>query len=165
MGVRKAGEVGMNVTEEDLIKAYTVGDVMDTDVPVIAAGMRLCEVIRLVSETRSAYYSVVDENNRVIGAVTMDGIRGTFATQELNDWLVALDIVEPVVETARPDTPLARALDTARDLDLEQLPVVAAEDGDRYAGILDVRSVHRRLSAEVLARQKEADTIQRVAPA
>jgi Kef-type K+ transport system membrane component KefB len=161
-GIKKAGEVGMNVTEEDLIKTYSVGDVMDIDVPVITAGMRLCDVIQLVSQTRSAYYSVVDENHHVIGAITMDGIRGTFATQELNDWLVALDILEPVVETARPDTPLARAIDTARELDIEQLPVITGEDGYRYAGILDIRSVHRRLSAEVLARQKEADTMQRI---
>jgi Kef-type K+ transport system membrane component KefB len=34
-GVKKAGEAGMNITEEDLIKMKSVGDVMDKDVPVI----------------------------------------------------------------------------------------------------------------------------------
>jgi len=160
-GARKAGELGLNVTEADLIKAYKVADIMDTDIPVLSAGTPLCEVIQVVSQTRSNYYSVVDTDNRVIGAITMDGIRSTFATQELNDWLVALDIVEPVVATTTPETALAEAIETAHDLDVEQLPVVTAEDGGTYLGILDERSVRRRLSAEVLSKQKEADTMYR----
>jgi len=44
-------------------------------------------------------------------------------------------------------------------LDAEQLPVVTTDNGNQYAGILDHRCVLRRLSAEVLARQKEADSM------
>jgi len=157
--------LGLNITEADLIKTYTVGDVMDTDVPVMTAGTPLSEVIQLVSQTRSTYYSVVDADNNVIGAITMDGIRSTFATQELNDWLVALDIVEPLIGTIAPEMALAKAFEEIRELDAEQLPVVNAETGNRYLGILDHRSVLRRLSAEVLTRQKEADSKYRTATA
>jgi len=164
IGVRKAGEMGMNITEEDLIKTYTVGNVMDKDVPVMAAGTALSEVIQIVSQTRSTYYSVVDGDERIVGAITMDGIRGTFATQELNDWLVALDIVEPVIATTTPAVPLSEAMEKMRELGAEQLPVVTEENGDHYVGILDERSVLRRLSAEVLAKQKEADSMYRAVP-
>lgn len=54
IGVVKAGEAGLNVTEDDLIQAYRVSDV---------------------------------------GAITLSGVRNTFATRELNDWLVALDVI------------------------------------------------------------------------
>ena len=165
MGIKRAGEAGMNITEEDLIKTYTVGDVVDEDIPVIGAGTPLSEVIQLVSQTRSTYYSVVDSDHKVIGAITMDGIRETFATQELNDWLVALDIIEPVIATITPDMALAEAFERIHDLDAEQLPVVTLSDGDHYVGILDHRSVLRRLSAEVLAKQKEADGMYRAVPA
>jgi CBS domain-containing protein len=132
---------------------------------VITAGTSLSEVIQLVSQTRSTYYSVVGPDGKVIGAITMDGIRSTFATQELNDWLVALDIVEPLIGTATPEMSLSAAMERMRDLDAEQLPVVTPKNGDSYVGILDHRSVLRRLSAEVLAKQKEADHMGRVAPA
>jgi len=33
-------------------------------------------------------------------------IRNTLTTQALNDWLVALDIMEPVNATVTPDMPL-----------------------------------------------------------
>ncbi len=162
-GAKRAGELGLNITEDDLIKRYAVGDVMDTSVPVIPAGATLSEVIRLVSETSSAYYAVVDGDQQIIGAITMDGIRATFATQELDEWLVALDIAEPVEERLTPEVPLADAIEGAHELDIEQLPVVTAADGGRYLGILDTKSVHRRLSAEVLEKQKEADNMARAA--
>ena len=159
IGVKKAGEVGLNVTEEDLIQTYRVSDVADKEVPVIAAGMLLSEVIRLVSETSSSYYPVVNKDKKLLGAITLEGVRNTFATQELNDWLVALDVMEPVSKRLAPEMWLAEAFETARRLDVEYMPVTAPADGDRLFGVLDCRAVRRALAAEVLSRQQKADTI------
>ena len=159
VGIKKAGEVGLNITEEDLIKTYSVADVMDTKVPVISAGMSLNEVVKIVSSTDSFYYSVVDSDRKLIGAVTLDGIRSTFATQELNDWLVALDIMEPVIAKVTPDIALSEAFEKTRRLDIEHLPVVASTEDDRFIGILNCRAVRRSVSAEVLSRQQKADNI------
>ena len=159
VGIKKAGEVGLNITEEDLIKTYSVADVMDTKVPVISAGMSLNEVVKIVSSTDSFYYSVVDSDRKLIGAVTLDGIRSTFATQELNDWLVALDIMEPVIAKVTPDTGLSEAFEKTKRLDIEHLPVVASSEDDRFVGVLNCRAVRRSVSAEVLSRQQKADNI------
>jgi CBS domain-containing protein len=156
-GAKKAGELGLNITEDDLIKTYTVADVMDTAVPVIDSGMPLSEVIKVVGGTDNPCYPVVDNDNKLAGLVTLNGIRSTFETQELNEWLIALDIAEPVSELLKPDMSLTDALGEAKKLDTEFLPVTAAGDADRYLGILDVRAVYRRVSAEVLSKQKEAD--------
>jgi Kef-type K+ transport system membrane component KefB len=158
-GVKKAGEVGMNITEEDLIKTHSVGDVMDAEVPVISAGMSLGEVVKVVSNTSSFYYSVVDNDKKLIGAVTLDGIRTTFATQELNDWLVALDIMEPIIAKVTPDMALSVAFEKAKRLDIEHLPVVVSSEDEGFIGVLNCRAVHRSLSAEVLSRQQRADTM------
>ncbi len=162
LGVKRAGEVGLNITEEDLIRTYTVKDVMDTKVPAVSAGMSLSEVIKVVSTTESFYYPVVDKDEKLIGAITLDGIRNTFATQELNDWLVVLDIMEPVVAKLEPDMMLSAALEETRRIDIEHVPVVSSTGDDKLAGILDCRAVRRFLSAEVLERQQKADNIRSV---
>jgi Kef-type K+ transport system membrane component KefB len=159
IGVRKAGEVGLNVTEEDLIRTHSVADVMDAEAPVISAGMSLSEVIKVVSNTSSFYYSVVDKDNKLIGGITLDGIRNTFATQELNDWLVALDIAEPIIAKVTPDMALSEAFEKTKRLDVEHLPVVDPTDDEKFVGVFNCRAVHRSLSAEVLARQQKADNI------
>ncbi len=159
IAIKKAGELGLNITEEDLIKTYQVKDVMDTKLPTLNAGMPLSEVVRIVSDTDYFYYPVVDSNNQLIGTVTLDGIRKTFATQELNDWLVTLDIAEPIIDKVTPQMPLSEALEETRRLDVEHLPVVASNEDDRLIGILKCRAVRRSLSAEVLSRQREADKL------
>jgi len=162
LGVKKAGEIGLNITEEDLIETYSVADVMDTKVPVISAGTALSEVIKVVSNTESFYYPVVDSDKKLIGAITLGNIRNTFATQELNDWLVALDIMEPVVAMATPDIALSEAFEKTRRLDMEHLPVVVSDEDNKFVGVLNCRAVRRTLSAEVLSRQQKADNIHKV---
>jgi len=157
IGAKKAGEVGLNITEEDLIRSYKVEDVLDDKVPAISAGLSLNELIKVVANTNSYCYPVVDNAGKLTGVITLDGIMNTFATQELNDWLVALDIAEPVSEKAVPQMPLSEAFEKAKEMDVEFLPAVAPDDAEKYVGILSVRSAHRRLAAEVLAKQKEAD--------
>jgi len=159
VGVKRAGEVGLNITEDDLIQTYSVADVMDPEVPVVSAGMSLSEVIKVVSSTDSFYYSVVDKDKKLIGAVTLDGIRTTFATQELNDWLVALDIMEPVIGKVTPDMALSDALEKIRKLNVEYVPVVASSQDDSFVGVLGNRAVRRSLSTEILSRQQKADSI------
>ncbi len=159
VGVKRAGEVGLNITEDDLMQTYKVRDVMDTKVPTISAGMLLSEIIDVVSSTDDFYYSVVDERDKLVGAVTLDGIRNTFATQEINDWLVALDISEPIIGEATPDMLLSEALEKIRKLNVEHLPVVASTEDERFVGVLGERAVHRALAAEVLSRQQKADSI------
>jgi Kef-type K+ transport system membrane component KefB/CBS domain-containing protein len=155
LGAKKAGEVGLNITEEDLIKSYKVTDVMVSDVPVITAGMSISEIINLMSTTNSYYYSVVDNEKHLIGSITLDGIRNTFASQELNDWLVALDIMEPVFGKIDSGLSLTDGMEIMDRLHIEYAPVIAADS--RLAGILDSRGVRRMLSAEVLERQRRAD--------
>jgi len=154
----RSGEFGVNITEDDLIESYKVGDVTQRDIPVISAGLSLSEVIRIVSDTDYFFYPVVDNAKKLIGKVTIDGIRKTFATQELNDWLVALDVMEPVSFKLTPDVILSEALDKFKRLGAENLAVVTSDEDDRLVGVLNDRAVHRTLSAEVLARQQKADS-------
>lgn len=159
IGSKKAGEVGLNITEEDLIRSYSVGDVMDKKVPVIASGLPLSEVVEVVSDTEAFYYPIVDSAKKLMGAFTLDGIRNTFATQELNDWLVALDVMEPIIADISPDMPLSEAFDRAKQLGIEYMPVVDPKQDDKFVGVLDANTAHRKLSAEVLAKQHEADSM------
>ncbi len=157
--VIRAGEFGVSVTEEDLIETYKVTDVMDRKMPVMSADLSLSDIIKIVGYTDSFYYAVVDKDKKFIGAITMDGIRRTFATQELNDWLVALDIMEPVTVKLTPERPLSEVLEQMKRLDTHYLPVVASSVDDELVGILDDRSVHRSLTAEVLERQQKAERL------
>ncbi len=157
VGVKKAGEVGMNVTEEDLIKTYTVKNVMDTEPTTIPQDMPLQEILEVFSKSETVYYPVVDKQSRIVGVITIADIKEMFANRDVAGWLLACDVAEPVRDKITPQKGLEETLEHMRQYNLEHLPVVADQNNDRLAGILDYRTVNRKISAEVLKRRRLAD--------
>jgi Kef-type K+ transport system membrane component KefB len=163
-GVRKAGEVGMNVTEEDLIKTYAVADVMDTNPTTIPQDTPLPQILRVFSTSDSLYYPVIDAQSRITGVITIADIKQMFASRDVAAWLLACDVAEPVLDKTTPNTPLEEAFDRMRHYDIESIPVVADDSSNQLVGVLDYRKVNRKISAEVLHRQKTADGMAVVGP-
>ena len=159
VGVKKAGEVGLNITEEDLIKTYTVKDVMDTRPTSIAQDLLLQQILETFSVSESVYYPVIDSQSRIAGKITITGIKEMFANRDVAGWLLACDVAEPVLDKTTPEKPLEEAIERMRRYDLENMPVVAGEDSDELVGVLDYRKALRKISAEVLHRRKMADEI------
>jgi len=157
VGLKKAGEVGMNVTEEDLIKTYSVKDVMDDKPVIIQQNMPLPKILEVFSSSDSVYYPVIDDRSRVVGIITIAGIKEMFANQDVAGWLLACDVAESVKDKTTPDEPLEEIIEWMERYHLENVPVVAQEDGNELIGILDHRKILRKISAEVLHRRQKAD--------
>jgi Kef-type K+ transport system membrane component KefB len=157
LGVKKAGEVGMNVTEEDLIKTYKVKDVMDTEPTSIAQDLPLQQILEVFSTSDSVYYPVIDPQSRITGIITIPDIKEMFANREFAGWLLACDVAEPVRDKTTPDKPLEEAMEQMRRYDLGNMPVVASDESNELVGVLDYRKTLHKISAEVLHRRKIAD--------
>jgi len=100
VGVKKAGEVGLNVTEEDLIKTYSVKDVVNTRPITITQDLPLQQILDVFSTTDSIYYPVIDKQSRIVGIITISDIKEMFANREVAGWLLACDVAEPVLDKA-----------------------------------------------------------------
>jgi len=157
VGVEKAGEVGLNITEEDLIKTYKVADVMNTDPTSIVQDLPLQQILEVFSTSDSVYYPVIDGQSRIIGIITIADIKEMFANRGVAGWLLACDVAEPVHDKTTPNKPLEEAIERMRRYNLENIPVVTADGDDTLVGVLDYRKVLRKISAEVLHRRKVAD--------
>ena len=157
VGVKKAGEVGLNITEEDLIKTYKVSDVMDTEPTSIPQELSLQEILDVFSTSENVYYPVIDGQSQIIGVITIPDIKEMFANREFAGWLLACDVAEPVQDKTTPNKPLEETIEWMRRYNLDHIPVVAGKDSDELVGVLDYRKTLRKISAEVLHRRKTAD--------
>ena len=155
--ISKAGEVGLNITEEDLIKTYKVADVMDTEPTSIPQDLPLQQILDVFSTSESVYYPVIDGQSLLIGIITIPDIKEMFANREFAGWLLACDVAEPVRDKTTPNKPLEETMEWMRHYNLEDIPIVASGDSDELVGVLDYRKTLRKISAEVLHRRKTAD--------
>ncbi len=155
--VKAAGEVGLNVTEEDLMQSYTVGEMTDRSAPTFAESTSLAEIMRTIVETDATAYPVTDTDGGLTGVITFQELKRSFGAEGLTLWLVAYDVMQPVPDRVTEDTPLVEAMTRMREQDLEYLPVVVSgDDGERLVGMLEQRAVNRKVGQEILRRRQQA---------
>jgi len=152
MAVTRAGEVGRNVTEEDLINSYGVENVFNPSAPAFAEDIPVTRIVGSLAETDFSSCVVTDHAGQVIGIITLDDIKAFFADSGMGQWLVAFDIMRAAPDAVTGDMPLADALGLMRQQGLESLPVTDAQG--RYLGLLELKEINRTISHEVLRRRQ-----------
>lgn len=156
LAVKFAGEVGKNVTEEDIINSLTVNDVMDKDIEPVPECATIKELVKTFASANYAIFPVVNSDENIIGTVSLENIKDVLDNQESWAWLLASDIMEPYASSTSPTSPLCDILKKMQDLKIDQLPVVKEEDKSKPAGILDFARAHQRIKQEMIRRQEEA---------
>ncbi|MFH0964228.1 MAG: cation:proton antiporter [Planctomycetota bacterium] len=155
LAIQNAGEVGMNVTEEDLIREHTVGDVMEKNPVTLSEETPLPEVFRTFSAHDFLAYPVVGADQKLVGLISFQELKGTLAYGELQPLLVAHDIADRPVATTTPETPLQEALDQMKEMRLEHIAVLS-EPGGKLVGFLDRALVMRAITSELVRRSERA---------
>ena len=157
LGVSKAGEIGLDVSEEDLIQSYTVGDVMDQEPAVLHENSPAGHILEIFSLQESLCYPVVNSEEKLTGIISIHEVKEAFASRGFHQWVLAYDLMEPVLDKTTADTSLQEALEQMRQFKLEYLPVVAGAEDDTLVGLVEQRSVNRALTVEIARRQNLAD--------
>lgn len=156
LAVIKAKEVGLNITEEDLIQKLQVKDVMDTGYPLLYENMSLSAILGVFSESTNFYYPVVDKDKRLLGVISVDEIRHVFSSAGLNELVLAVDLMEPCAATINAGSSLSAAKALLND-NVEYLPVVEAHN--RLVGFLELRTLNKLISMKIIEFEKKAQSL------
>jgi CBS domain-containing protein len=158
LAVKRAGEIGLGVTEDDLIRSYTVADVMDPNPPVVRPTDRIQTVLNVISSDDAyLYYPVIDPQGEFQGVISLEDVKPILRDQSaVSEILVAYDLMTHCDEVVTRETPLQRALNQMREARLSFLPVVEEDGVKELAGFLDRQAIERFLSTELLRRRQVA---------
>jgi len=155
--VTKAGEVGRNVTEEDLLATLSVRDVMRTNQPALRLHAPLAEVMDTVARSEAIYFPVVDSDELFRGVVTLEGMKAVLNMPDVGPFIVAEDLMEQVQYTVRPDASLRDAKRLMKDRARDFLVVTEPTDDRRLAGLITQRSIDRALEVEIARRRGHSE--------
>ena len=153
LSVRLGGEIGRNITDEDVIASWKVADVMGRDLAPIKGTAPLREVFQVFSEHDYLVYPVVGADGRIAGVISLGGLKHALMDQGVWEWIVAHDVMTPVADKVTASMPLKSAMDLMAQLHIEQVPVVDDHGGDTPVGLLDLRTARVLVEEEVIRRQ------------
>jgi len=149
----------LRTSDVDLLDTVAVGEVMTPRGAVIRPAMTTGEVQALLDRNRHHGLAVVDDNDTLVGVMTITDIVRSGGP---SDQVTASDAMTPRPVTVTKSTPVSLALERMASLGVGRLPVVDEDDPSRLVGMFRretaVKAYHHALNevTETELRRKRA---------
>lgn len=155
-GVTKAGEVGLDVNAEDIMKKAVVGDVKvngenicsEKSYSIVSESDMVGSIINSFSHHENLNYAVKGENGKIAGQINLTHLKETMQMGEFGRFLLAMDIMDKPALTCKPSTSLTDAYKLFDDYDTDAICIVNEEE--KPLGILEKYTVDHYLHTQVV---------------
>jgi chloride channel protein, CIC family len=125
-----------------ILQALHVRDVLgDRPLHTLQETASMREVIQACMRSSQHSYPVVDEKGQMTGLITLAQVRQFLDEHDETVPVIAQDLASRPRATLSPDDDLDTALQRLMSLDVEELPVVEAENPPRVLGLLSRRDI------------------------
>lgn len=150
LAIKLSGEIGKNITEEDIALKFQVKDSMDKSRGFIKENDTLETVVNTFAESGLSIHPVINNANELVGIISFDALREALPDRESWEWLLASDIISEPSETVTQDTTLNETLHIMRSTNSEVL-LVANESGDKSTtGIIERSQIQTFIRQQML---------------
>jgi Kef-type K+ transport system membrane component KefB/CBS domain-containing protein len=156
-GIKKADEMYRNITEEDVVEAYKVGNIMDKDFTPIKENNNLHQILDIMKNSDGYNFPVVGMDGKFIGVTSLGEIRETFYEEQMDQLIVAGDIVREMGDIVFEEQDLKTAIAMFQAKNMDYIPVLDSEESHRLVGQLEYRKLMDHIAKEVLLRQQEIE--------
>ena len=156
-GITKAGEVGLDVTEEDIFKTTKVKDVTwgteSLCSPECPATVREVDTLAAILENFETHHNqsfsvITSDTKEMIGIITLEHLKETLQIGEMADSLLAVDIMERPLCTCSPEESLPDVYKKFTEFDTETMPIV---DSEMHSyGVMEKFAVDHYLHTKIL---------------
>ncbi len=137
--------------EENIMRAFTVGQVMQSAAPILQESASFAEVVQHFLTTTIPVCFVIDEHNRLCGEISLHDVKGLLQEEGLGTLIIARDLLHASRVTVRPEDTLAHCLERFSQTEQEYLPVTTS-DG-QLRGFLSHRTVMDLYNREILRHE------------
>jgi len=139
--------------EMGILTSLTVKDVMSQQVSKIPSTLPYNKVVELCLTGPGNYLYTTDENDNLEGVISFQDIKEFVYDDQLNGLVFARDLANSDVVYVSPDESLASSLNKFSYIDMEELPVVVSEDGNRrLEGVITRSELMKIYRQEMLKR-------------
>ena len=113
-----------NFKEEDIIETYKISDVMDEDFLVIKTNNNLQQIIDIMKQSGEAYkFPVNNMDGKFVGIISLGEIRDTFYEEQMDELILAEDIVRNVEAVVYAGDELKNAINIFKLKKIDYIPL------------------------------------------
>jgi len=146
---------GINIQggkEMNVLNSIQVKDVMHRTIETVSEKLSLKEFAKMLPEIKSNNFVVVNEQKELSGILTFLDYYDKLFNGKLNDHMKVKEIMTQEVVTVKADDNLGTAFEKIAAGDYSILPVLAADDRSKMAGILTRRDILEAYDQAILKK-------------
>ena len=127
--------------ERNIMKALSVGEVMQRRVETVPENMTLGRFADFIQQTHNTNFPLVNTAGELAGIISVQDFMGVVFEQDLMDLVVIKELATTEVITVHPEEDLDTAMRKIGYRNIEQLPVVDRETHRKLYGIISRRDM------------------------
>ncbi|MCR4742274.1 MAG: cation:proton antiporter [Treponema sp.] len=166
IGVKNAGECGLNVTTEDIKKTSRVTDIIigkekicNYDSPAIVSETEtLFNILNKFSHNPYLNYAVRSQKgDDLVGVISLEHLKEVMQIGDFAENMLAMDVMDKAEITCKPSTTLPEAYKIFDENDLDAIPII---DSDGSAlGILEKTTVDHYLHKKIIELSRKVEEL------
>jgi CIC family chloride channel protein len=142
----------------DVLEDLPVSDLLKHLRPAetLRVGTSFRDVMDVISKSKTHYYPILNEQSGLVGIFSVNDVRAYIGNEAVWDLLVVEDVMTRDVLTVTPADHLGRVMRRFTERNIDEIPVVAANDPSRVLGMLRRREVIQAYNQRLDGLQAEA---------
>jgi CIC family chloride channel protein len=125
----------------DVMASVFVHEVMEKNPETVSPELSVNELVAKFDQTGRHGFNVVDEDNHLIGIVSLSDVRKMIAQDKKIENLKVKDLTTRTIVSAYPDETLREVLQRMAPRDLSRMPVVSRQNPKKLVGVIRRRNV------------------------
>ena len=164
-GIQKAGEAGMNVTEEDIKKNSKVKDVTwgaeklcdPLSHSIVTETQTLSEIIDNFGSHHNQTFVVKGTDGTLIGVITLEHLKETLLIGEFAEGMLATDVMDKPNYSCTPELSLPEVYEKFSELDTDAIPIV--DQQNKPLGVIEKFAVDHYLRSRIFELKRKLDNL------
>lgn len=165
-GVQKAGEIGLDITEEDIMMKTKVCEVTDSlknpvcdenSAAIVNETDTIGKIMRSFSTHDNLNYEVKNADGKLCGIISLKHLKETLQIGDFADFMLAVDVMERSTVNCSKDTALPEAYKLFAEHDTDCLCIV--DKDNRPMGILEKYTVDHYLHLQIVQLEHKLENL------
>ena len=157
---------GINIfagRETNVLKSLKVSDIAKQSIELVDQKSSFNNILERIANSPHNYVYVVDDDDKIIGFISMQEIRQTMTDFEnLQHLLIAADIARPNVQTVRESDNLDYVMKEFSRTGFDELPIVSDNQSQKIVGTIWQRDVITAYNHQIFLRDMAGETGQSI---